>query len=453
MKLNRIAVVGAGITGLTAAWHLQEKGCEVVVYERREYPGGSIKTVHGDGWLAEYGPNTIQLKSRSVLQLFEILGLGSRMIEANRNASKRFIVYNGKLSALPSGFTEAVTSPLFSGKAKLRMLKEPFISKGNNPEETLASFVKRRLGREFLDYAINPFVAGIYAGDPEQLSVRHAFPKLYNLEQTHGSLITGSFSRKWKGRNEEKFKTRLISFPDGLSELPDQLAKRLTDIRYGSDVSRIQVKNGGWEMIAGGVKSSRFDMVILNIPLYRINEQLMDGGGEIADITSLAKYPPLSVIHTGYARSDVEHPLDGFGFLVPENENRKILGSLFNSTLFPGRAPEGCVLITTFVGGSRQPDLAALETEELKQIVAAEHKDLLGVRGEPRFFDHVFWPDSIPQYTPRYCEVLTAVRKLEEENSGVHLAGNFRGGISLPDCIESGINLAERLANSFFDLS
>lgn len=445
MKFKRIAVVGAGITGLTASWHLQNLGHEVVLFERRDYPGGSIKSVTSNGWLTEYGPNTIQLRSRRILQLFEELGLRSRMIEANPDASKRFIVYNGKLVSLPSGLLEAISTTLFSRKAKLRLLKEPFVAKGKNPDETLASFVDRRLGNEILDYAINPFVAGIYAGNPAQLSVRHAFPKLYNLEQSHGSLITGAINRRWKGRNEEKFKTQLVSFPKGLSELPDQLAGRLNNIRYESDVSRIQKNEAGWEVIAGGVKSSLFDLVLLNIPLYRINEQLIEGGGAVADVAELANYPPLSVIHTGYARNEVEHPLDGFGFLVPANEKRKILGALFNSTLFPHRAPGDSVLITTFAGGSRQPEIASLDTEDIKQIVAAEHRDLLGVSGEPQFFDHIFWPDSIPQYTPQYDKVITAIKELEEQAVGVHLAGNFRGGISLPDCIENGINLAEKL--------
>lgn len=445
MKFKRIAVIGAGITGLTASWQLQNLGHEVVLFERRDYPGGSIKSVASNGWLVEYGPNTIQLKSKRILQLFEELGLRGRMIEANRDASKRFIVYNGKLFSLPSGLREAISTTLFSRKAKLRLLKEPFVAKGKNPDETLASFVNRRLGIEILDYAINPFVAGIYAGNPAQLSVRHAFPKLYNLEQSYGSLITGAINRRWKGRNEEKFKAQLVSFPKGLSELPDQLAGRLNNIRYESDVSRIQKNKAGWEVIAGGVKSSLFDLVLLNIPLYRINEQLIEGGGTVADVAGLANYPPLSVIHTGYARNQVEHPLDGFGFLVPANEKRKILGSLFNSTLFPHRAPVDSVLITTFVGGSRQPEIASVDTEELKQIVAAEHRELLGVSGEAQFFDHIFWPDSIPQYTPQYDKVITAIKELEEQAPGIHLAGNFRGGISLPDCIESGINLAEKL--------
>lgn len=444
MKSKKIAVVGAGITGLTAAWYLQNKGHEVVHFERRDYPGGSIKSAAGNGWITEYGPNTIQLKSRKVLKLIEDLDLTDRIVDANPNASKRFIVHDGRLVALPSGLKEAVLTPLFSGKGKLRLLKEPFVSKGNNPDETLASFVKRRLGPEILDYAIDPFVAGIYAGNPDELSVRCAFPKLYNLEQSYGSLLAGVLRNRWKKKKEEKFKTRLVSFPKGLSELPDRLSGRLNEIRYGSEVSRIQKTKVGWEVIAGSVKTSLFDIVILNIPLYRINEQLINGGGAVADVAGLVVYPPISVIQTGYARNQVEHPLDGFGFLVPANEKRKILGALFSSTLFPGRAPDGNVLITTFIGGSRQPELATLETEKIKQLVADEHRELLGINGEPRFFDHIFWPNSIPQYTPRYNEVLTAIRDLEEKNQGVYLAGNFRGGISLPDCIENGINLAEK---------
>jgi oxygen-dependent protoporphyrinogen oxidase len=230
-----------------------------------------------------------------------------------------------------------------------------------------------------------------------------------------------------------------------LQVLPETIAGQLTTIHYGTEVSRIQKGENGLELIAGGIRYSNFDRIFLNAPLYRINDRLLNGGGELHGVMKIASYPPLSVIVTGYKREQIEHPLNGFGFLVPARENRKILGSLFNSSLFPNRAPDGHVMLTTFVGGARQPELASKDTPELKRLVCREHEELLGASGEPAFFDHIYWPNSIPQYTTGYDQVLDAIENVEKQNPGIHLIGNFRGGIALPDCIETGLEVADNL--------
>jgi protoporphyrinogen/coproporphyrinogen III oxidase len=443
---KKIAVAGAGITGLTAAYVLQVAGADVTVFERKDHPGGSVRSVNQDGWLAEYGPNTLQLKSRSVYDFIHNLGLGDQVCEADPSSAKRFVLKGGRLVEIPGGILDAIRTPLFSNRAKIRLLGEPFIRRGFDENETLSSFVKRRLGPEFLDYAVDPFVSGIYAGDPSELSVRLAFPKLYNLEQSYGSLIAGAIRKQFNSK-QDKFKTRLISFDKGLQQLPEKIAASLHNIHFNSDVSRIQPGSNGLELIANGIRYDHFDYVLANIPLYRVHEQLINGGGELQNCIRIASYPPLSVILTGYKRDQVKHPLDGFGFLVPSAENRNILGSLFNSSLFPGRAPSGHVLLTTFIGGSRQPEIAAKKTEELKKIVVREHQDLIGVSGEPVFFDHIYWPNSIPQYTTEYDRVLEVIQNIEKQNPGVHLIGNFRSGISLPDCIGYGLKIVDHLAS------
>lgn len=444
MNKKKIAIVGAGITGLTAAWSLQGKGHDVSVFERKEQPGGAIRSVRADGWLSEYGPNTLQLKTQKLLDFFHALNLGDQIREADSKSANRFVVRGGELRKVPAGFVDLIKTSLFSHPGKLKVLREPFVGKGRDPQESLASFVQRRLGREFLEYAIDPFVAGVYAGKPGNLSIRHAFPKLYNLEQQYGSLIGGAIRKGIKNR-KDKFKTRLISFDNGLQVLPETIAGQLATIHYGTGVNRVQKGSNGLELIAGGIRYSNFDRIFLNIPLYRINEQLINGGGELPEVMKIASYPPLSVILTGYKREQIDHPLNGFGFLVPARENRKILGSLFNSSLFPNRAPDGHVMITTFVGGERQPELASKDTPELKRLVCRELEELLGASGEPKFFDHIYWPHSIPQYSTGYDQVLNAIKYLENQNPGIYLIGNFKGGIALPDCIESGLKVADNL--------
>ncbi len=445
MDRRRIAVVGAGITGLTAAWSLQNSGIEVILFERRDHAGGSIKTKQREDWLLEYGPNTLQIKSRKVERFLENLDLDSQIVEANPAASNRYIVKNGELLPVPNGPIDLLRTELFSLRGRLRLMIEPFIRKGRDPDETLDRFVSRRLGAEMLNYAIDPFVAGVYAGVPEELVVRHAFPRLYHLEQRYGSLIAGSLRKRWDEKRAENVKTRLISFPDGLSTLPDKLAKQLTNINLKADVNRVEQGSSGWEVSTSEETFRGFDAVLMNIPLYRVNEQLLDGGGELLDAVSLAGYPPLSVVHTGYRKEQVKHPLDGFGFLVPSIEEHQILGSLFNSTLFPGRAPEDHHLLTTFVGGTRQPDLAGLESESIQEMVVGEHRRLLGLSGEPVLFEHIYWPRSIPQYTRNYPKVVKAILNVESLNPGLYFGGNFRGGIALPDCIENGLVWAEML--------
>ncbi|MEX2600942.1 MAG: protoporphyrinogen oxidase [Balneolaceae bacterium] len=444
---RKIAVVGAGISGLTTAYKLERSGAEVTLFEKRPDPGGSIKSVREKGWLVEYGPNTFQLKSERQLKFLRELGLEKEIVVANSSSSNRFVLKGGELIPVPVKLAEMFRTELISRKAKKQVLMEPFVSKGTDPDESLASFVRRRLGDELLEYAVDPFVAGVYAGRPDQLSVRHAFPRLYSLEQKYRSLILGAVASSFSRRRRESFATRLISFQDGLQALPVRIAGRLQDVRYQKDVSRIQREKEGWFVEASGEKSGPYEHVILNIPLYRISEQLVNGGGSILGMVKKAGYPPLSVFISGYRREQVAHPLNGFGFLVPGNQKRQILGTLFNSTLFPGRAPEGKVLMTTFVGGGRQPELASLETAQLAALVGGELRELAGVNGEPEFMDHVYWPNSIPQYTTSYDEVLGAIRELEEQNKGLHLLGNFRGGISMPDCIDNGFALAARLSS------
>lgn len=445
MTDKKIAIAGAGISGLTAAWILQKKGYEVTVFEKKNQPGGSIRSVESDGWLAEYGPNTLQLKSQQILNFFDDLNLTGQMTKADSKASKRFVVHNGELVEIPSGFLDFFRSSLFSAKGKLRLLKEPFIGKGNDSMESLSSFVERRLGRDFLDNAVDPFVAGIYAGTPEDLSVRLAFPKLYSLEQKYGSLIAGAIRKGMNNRKNKKFKTKLISFDKGLQVLPDRISSQIKNIKFNTEVRKIERGDNGIMLIAGGIRYDHFDHLLLNIPLYRFSDQLIEGGDILSDSLNKAPYPPLSVILTGYEREQVKHPLDGFGFLVPSKENRKILGSLFNTSLFPNRSPAGHVLLTTFLGGMRQPVLAGKDTGELKDIVLSEHGELLGVTGSPKFFDHIYWPNSIPQYTTEYDRVLESIDRVEKNNPGVYLLGNFRGGISMPDCIENSLKIEDKL--------
>lgn len=443
---RKIAVIGAGITGLVAAYVLQQNGLNVEIFERKAEPGGAIKTDKIDGWQIEYGPNTLLLKDREVADFIERLDLGDEMVTANPAASKRFIVKDGKLQALPVSLMEAVKTSLFSLKGKLRVMLEPFVRKSDDSDETVAHFVERRLGKEPLDYAINPFVAGIFASRPEDLSIRHAFPAMYNMEQLYGSLIKGAVSGRNQRKASGRIKRELISFKKGLQTLPNSIAGKLNHLNLNFEINKIEKAERGWMLQAGDRVKGPYTDVILNVPMYKWSTDLLPVSQNQIDILQQTVYQPLSVMLVGYRKSDVLHPLDGFGFLVPEKENRSILGSLFSSTLFAGRAPEDCHLLTVFAGGGRQPEDAGLPSEELFKRVNEELKDLIGLKGKPIFKDHIFWPNSIPAYHPGYDEILDELDRIEKEFPGLHFVGNFRGGISVPDCIKNGLKIGGKLS-------
>lgn len=443
---KKIAVIGAGITGLVTAYILQQNGTETDLFERRAEAGGSIKTERKDGWQYEYGPNTLLLKDREVSDFLNRIQLKDEIVRANPAAVKRYIIRNGTPVPLPSSLTGAVKTPLFSHGSKMRVLAEPFIGKSRDPDETLASFVERRLGREILDYAINPFVAGIFASRPEDLAVRHAFPLLYNLEQDYGSLIGGTIFGRKKRQASGRTKRELISFRNGMQTLTDTLAGKLSQLHLESEVTEVLQSAEGWKLRANGKVKGPYTDVVINVPLYRWGSDLLPVRDALLSKLQKVTYQPLSVMIVGFKRSDISHSLDGFGFLVPEVEQRSILGALFSSTLFPGRAPSDSHLITVFIGGGRQPEAASLPSEELFKRVEKELFELIGLTGEPVMKDHIYWPHAIPSYHPGYDEILDTFDKIESELPGLHFAGNFRGGVSVPDCIKNGLELGGRLS-------
>lgn len=445
---NKIAVVGAGVTGLTVAYELQKKGVYCELFEKKSEVGGSVKTIKQDRWLTEYGPNTILVKDRVISNFIVELGLHAHKQAANPKASNRFIVRDGELQPLPASISAAIGTELFSWSGKLRVLKEPFIKRSQNPDQTVAEFVERRLGQEMLDYAINPFVAGIFANNPENLSLRHAFPAMHHLESEYGSLIIGSITGSKKRKKEGRIARELLSFENGLQQLPDKIASRLQNIHFDTEIVKIDKENGEWFLASKKNTFGPFSGVVINSPLYMMSRSLFPASDDIFKKLMNVHYPPLSVMHLGFKKEQVQHPLDGFGFLVPEVERRQILGALFSSTLFPGRAPDGHHLLTVFIGGGRQPEMAGISSEDMLDIVLSELTDLIGIIGEPVYTDHVYWPKSIPAYHIGYDSVLDAISQVETSKPGLFLAGNYRGGISVPDCLKSGFELAERIHKS-----
>ncbi|WP_022834424.1 protoporphyrinogen oxidase [Salisaeta longa] len=449
--MARIGIIGAGIAGLTAAYQLQQQGHMVRVWEARGVAGGAIRSERtSDGFLVEHGPNSLRATTPIVPRLLEDLGLERARLSAAPAATKRFIVRDGTLRPLPLSPPALLTTSLLSTRAKLRLLREPFVAAGApTADETVASFVRRRLGPEVLAYAVDPFVAGIFAGDPHRLSLKHAFGRLYEMERTHGSLLRAALHSARTGATDDASTAtdrRIFSLRDGLQMLPHALADALGEaIRYEAPVTALrQMPDGTWT-VATETDATQVNALISTVPLHALGS--IDWAPAV-DTSPLQRvpYPPVRVVALGFRRADVAHPLDGFGMLVPSAEDQfQILGTLVSSTLFPGRAPAGHVLLTTFVGGMRHPTLGAASDAAVRKVVLNDLQALLGVQGAPVFERFIAWPRAIPQYTLNHGAAVRTLEQLEDVHPGLFFAGNYRDGISVGDAMASGEDAARRV--------
>ncbi|MEA2713194.1 MAG: protoporphyrinogen/coproporphyrinogen oxidase [Gemmatimonadales bacterium] len=447
-----IAIVGAGITGLTAAYRLKQRGSRVVVYEASDRIGGAIKSVRRNGYLAELGPNSLATPSAGVAALLTELGLDSRRVTAAAAARTRYIVRRGRLVRLPMSLAELLTTRLFSNSAKLAIFGEPLLEASDSAvDESVAAFVRRRFNQEVVDYLANPFVAGTFAGDPEQLSIRHALPRLQVLERTQGSLVK-AFVQMMKGSRANSLGQggpgNVISFRDGLQELPDALGRELlSEVRLRSPVTQLRQSPGGWTVGAALQTPELYDAVIYAAPAHSLDEIDLDllGGERLSTLSSIV-HPPVAVLALGFRREQVSHPLDGFGFLTPEVERRRVLGVVFSSTIFPDRAPEGHVMLSAFVGGTRDPDFVQADPQTLTARVLDDLRVLLGAQGEPTFRSVQVWPKAIPQYVLGYGRFKDIADEVERRNPGLLLAGTYRDGVSLAEAMGSGERAATRVA-------
>ena len=446
-----VLVVGAGISGLAAAFGLKQRGATVELLEAAPRAGGVIGTRHRNGALVERGPNSTLDTTPLINELLDQLGIRAERVATTAVAATRFIVRSGKLVALPTSPGTFFTTRAFSFGAKARLLREPFVKAAPaNTDESIAGFVRRRLGAEFLDYAVDPFVSGVYAGDPERISVSAAFPRLHALEQKYGSLVKGQIlgaRERRKSADKAKNTAGSFSFRRGMQTLTDALANAIGHIETNVHVRRIERGADGIWTVAGAHGGEpvlrRARAVVLALPAHEAAKLMRELWPPATKGLAAIDYAPVASVASAYRRADVRHSLAGFGFLVPKKESRSILGSLFSSSMFEGRAPQGIVLLTTFLGGMRNPDLPAKSEGALGTLVHEELTALVGATSPPVWADITRWPSAIPQYNLGHAERVRPVEDAERALPGLFFCGSYRGGVSVGDCVKSAHGVAD----------
>ena len=450
---KKVVILGAGISGLTSAYFLAKEGLDVIVLEKKREVGGSIDTLKEKGFLFDRGPNS-GLETTPVLsKIVSDLKLEDDLVYANKEGSKRYILRDNMLHPLPMNPTAFIKTRLFSSKAKTRLFAEPFIGRSKDGYyQSIADFVKRRLGQEFLDYAINPFVAGVYAGNPEELSVKSSFPKLYELEEKYGGLIVGTIKsiRERRQRAEKsKQSARMFSFADGMQKLPNAIASYLGErVHTFCDVTSIVKNDTGFRIKynnAGHLKEIDCDILLSTVPAYIAADLFKHWDEKLTEHFNAIYYPPVLALMLGYNKESIRQALDGFGFLVPAKERRSFLGAIWSSVIFPNRTDDNKAAFTLFVGGARDPEIGNIDKELLIKKVRGEFEKIMGITEDPVYIGYKYWAKSIPQYNLGYIEHERYFDEFEKNNPGLYLSGNYRGGISIGDCLKNGELISERI--------
>jgi protoporphyrinogen/coproporphyrinogen III oxidase len=466
---RQVIVIGAGITGLACAFGLKQAGIPVLLLEASDSPGGVIATFGGNGFLFEAGPQC----PRFPLSLWELvrgIGLESEFVRGDSRAP-RYILKNRQLHRAPFSPLGFISTGLVGAASKYRILAESLRrSQPPGREESLAEFVRRKFDGDILDYLVDPFIAAVFAGDTEKIGVDSAFPFLAQWEREYGSLLAGAIRSRKNGatassqgpspkRTEPTQNTSLVvtqslptmgSFRAGLGTLPKKLAQMLAgSIRWQAKVDGIEAQgrpDAGWRIRMSNGEQMDARAIVVTAPSYEAARLLKKQLPAVSALLSSISYAPIAVISSGYDRARVRNPLAGFGLMIPRRETLNTIFNVWNSSVFPGRAPDGKILMTSFAGGAANPDFIEKDETAIAEIVEREMGSVLGIEGPP--VERFVWKhrQALPQFNVGHAQTIQAMRTALERLPGLYLAGNYFGGRSLGDCVETGSRAAEEIS-------
>jgi protoporphyrinogen/coproporphyrinogen III oxidase len=457
MPAKRVVIVGGGISGLAAAHRLVELGLpqtQITLIEASERLGGTLETRHRDGFLLERGPDSFISEKPEAVSLAKRLGLESRLIETNEQYRRSFIVRNGRLRPVPEGFQllapsrvwPFIITDIFSLSGKLRMAADLVLPRENGKQdESLASFVRRRLGREALERMAQPMVGGIYTADPETLSLRATLPRFLDMERDHRSLIMAMMRQRPKAGTSGARYSLFLSFDRGMEVLVDALAEVVSNVRLNTRVKNISFESGTWLIQSESGLTLEADAVCLAVPAYTAARLLENVNSRLASRLNAIKYASTATINFAYPRAAIKHPLNGFGFVVPYIEKRSLIACTFSNVKFDQRAPDDHVLLRAFAGGALQPEMFV--RDNLETLIEADLRELLNIDRSPLFTEVAKWERSMPQYEVGHLDRVQAIEDEAKSLRGLAIAGNAYRGAGIPDCIRSGEAAAEILFN------
>lgn len=446
-----LVIIGGGISGLSLAYFLleQKPSLDIIILESEKRAGGKIWTDKVDGFLCESGVNGFLDNRPRTLELVAKLALSP--LKSSEDARKRFIFSDGKLHRLPESPVSFFSSNLLTLHGRLRIIWEIFVPRGNGKDETLAEFARRRLGKEAFEKLIDPMASGIYAGDPEKMSLKSCFPVIYNLEQKYGSLIRAMIQLQKEAKKTGKKVGAgpggvLTSFYDGMETMINALTGYLGEkVKTGTRAISIDKKGDTYIVSVSDGSNIEAEAVVLATPAHETSEMVRDIDKQLSSTLSEIFYPSISVVCLGYKRDKISHSLNGFGFLIPYREGRKILGTLWDSSIFPNRVPEGYVLLRSMLGGVRMSELALQDENKLINMVMDELGDILGIKAQPDFVKVYTHKKGIPQYSLGHEKKLETITGICNKFKSFYITGNAYRGIGVNDCIESSYKLAERI--------
>ncbi len=447
-----IVIIGAGLTGLTLAYYLSKNNKKVALIEKSDKVGGVMQTHSEDGFVFEVGPTTGVIGTEEIVELFDDLKEDCSLEKTNEIANERWILYNNKWIPLPHGLLNAINTPLFSLSDKFRILGEPFRKKGTDTEESIADLVKRRLGKSFLDYAVDPFISGVYAGDPEQLIAKYALPKLYLLEQQYGGFIKGAMRKKKEPKTalQKRVSREVFSVKGGLGNMIGALENNISaDHIYcnAENVSVNNVENGFQTEVTftnGENISIKSSKVVSTIGGYALPDVFSFIEKEKLKPITKTNYAKLIQVAVGYKKWKGKN-LNSFGGLVPTKEGKDYLGILFPGSLFEDRCPKGGALMSVFIGGVKKPEMIEKTDQEIHKIVQKAISSTLGEKDTPDLLKVFRYTYAIPQYDSLSSSRLEAIDSLEKDYPGLILAGNIRDGIGMADRVKQAKQIANLL--------